>query len=87
MPLCLAAHAVTEWFRHREMGLSMGIYHTAMPLGTILSLNFVGIAAFRFGWRAPIWSIFVLCALSYLLFLFLYRETDGDQRMKHQQHE
>ena len=51
---------VTSWFYDREIGLSMGIMNTAMPLGTILSLNFMGIIAYRFNWQASIWISFAL---------------------------
>ena len=45
---------ITTWFAGREIGLAMGVYHTAFPLGTILALNFAGILAYGLGWRVPI---------------------------------
>lgn len=71
-------HGITSWFWDREMGLSMGIFNTAMPLGTIISLNFVGVFASYFGWRAPISGIFILSVLAFVLFMMLYRERDDE---------
>jgi hypothetical protein len=51
----VAAKIVTTWFYDREIGLAMGIFNISMPLGTILSLNFMGAIAFRFNWQASIW--------------------------------
>ncbi|MBW1799236.1 MAG: MFS transporter, partial [Deltaproteobacteria bacterium] len=80
--LVATLHGVTTWFRDREVGLSMGSYHTAMPLGTILSLNFVGVFATRFGWRAPMVTIFILCAAAFLLFTVLYKERNSEMNVR-----
>ena len=79
--IVVALHGVTSWFLDREMGMSMGIFHTAMPLGTILSLNFVGVSASHFGWRAPIFTIFVMSFAAFALFLKLYRERDIEKNV------
>ncbi len=76
--LVVTLHAVTSWFREGEKGLSMGVFHTAMPLGTILSLNFVGVYASQFGWRAPMWVISFICLAAFLLFTMFYRERPFD---------
>jgi len=74
--LVVAPKVITSWFRGQEMGLSVGIFNTAMPLGTILSLNFVGVIAFRFGWQIPIWTSFAIGVVALCLFLVLYRKRD-----------
>ncbi|MFC1867346.1 nitrate/nitrite transporter, partial [Thermodesulfobacteriota bacterium] len=76
--LVVTLHAITSWFREREIGLSMGIYNMAMPLGTILSLNFGGIFAAAFGWRASISAIFIISIIAFLLFLIFYREKNSE---------
>jgi MFS family permease len=70
---------ITTWFAGREIGLAMGVYHTAFPLGTILTLNFAGILAYGLGWQIPIWVSAVLCALALLLFIIFIREKKGEQ--------
>jgi DHA1 family inner membrane transport protein len=47
----------------------MGIYHTAMPLGTILSLNFLSLLGARMGWRASIWTSTAVSSLTLVVFL------------------
>jgi MFS family permease len=76
--------AITEWFHNREIGLSMGIFNTAMPLGTILSLNFMGVIAHRFNWQASIWTGFALSVTASLLFLLFYssKKEEGEAGSK-----
>jgi MFS family permease len=70
---------ITTWFAGREIGLAMGVYHTAFPLGTILALNFAGILAYGLGWRVPIWVSVVSCAVALLLFIIFIRDKKGEQ--------
>jgi MFS family permease len=70
---------ITNWFAGREIGLAMGVYHTAYPLGTVLALNFAGILAYSLGWQVPIWVSAVLCAIALLLFIVFIREAKGSQ--------
>ena len=70
---------ISTWFAGREIGLAMGVYHTAFPLGTILTLNFAGILAYGLGWRVPIWVSAVLCAVALLLFIIFIRDKKGEQ--------
>jgi MFS family permease len=70
---------ITNWFAGREIGLAMGVYHTAYPLGTILALNFAGILAYSLGWQIPVWGSAVLCAIALLLFIVFIREAKSEQ--------
>jgi len=76
--LVVAPKVITSWFYDREIGLSMGIFNIAMPLGTILSLNFLGVIAHRFNWRASIWTSFAVSVTALTLFLVLYRSKSSD---------
>ncbi|MBW2609192.1 MAG: MFS transporter [Deltaproteobacteria bacterium] len=73
--------AITSWFHDREIGLSMGVFNTAMPFGTILALNFMGVIALRFGWRTPISITLVSCILALCLFLMLYRKREYERHV------
>ena len=70
---------ITTWFDGREIGLAMGVYHTAFPLGTILALNFAGILAYSLRWQVPIWVSAALCAVALLLFIIFIRDKKGEQ--------
>jgi len=70
---------ITNWFAGREIGLAMGVYHTAYPLGTVLALNLAGILAYSLGWQVPIWGTAVLCAVALLLFIIFIREAKSEQ--------
>lgn len=45
----VAPQIIARFFRGKELGLAMGIFNTAVPLGTILAFNFLGIAAGKLG--------------------------------------
>jgi MFS family permease len=68
---------LSKWFIGRELGLGMGVYNTAMPLGTILSLNVFGILCEDFGWQAPIFVTTGASATAFLAFLLFYKEPQG----------
>jgi MFS family permease len=76
--LVIGGRITTSWFQGREIGLAMGVLNCAVPLGTILSLNFLGAIAYRFGWQVPIWLTLAICGVTLCLFLLLFRETDTD---------
>ena len=71
--LVVTPKIITSWFFDREIGLSMGIFNIAMPLGTILALNFMGVIAYRFSWQTSIWISFVVGVVALCLFLTVYR--------------
>jgi MFS family permease len=76
--LVVAPKIITSWFFDREIGLSMGIFNIAMPLGTILALNFMGVIAYRSSWQSSIWISFAVCIVALCLFLVLYRSRKAD---------
>jgi MFS family permease len=69
---------ITVWFADREIGLAMGIYHTAFPLGNILVLNFAGLLAYSVGWQAPIWVCAALSAAALVLYIVLIRDKKSE---------
>lgn len=83
--LVVAPKIVASWFYEREIGLAMGIFNISMPLGTILSLNFMGTIAFRFNWQASIWVSFAVGVAALGLFLLLYRSKSTVKELKPEQ--
>jgi len=59
---------------HKELGLGMGIFNTAMPLGTIISFNALNIMGINLGWRASIFLTTVISAAALLTFLLLFKQ-------------
>jgi MFS family permease len=76
--LVVIPNVITSWFHGREIGLSMGVFNTAFPLGTILSLNFMGVIAYRFNWHASIWVTVVLVAVTLCLFILFCRTKERE---------
>jgi predicted MFS family arabinose efflux permease len=68
----LAPQLIAQWFTGREIGIAMGVFNTGMPLGTILSLNFLSLIGERLGWRVSIWSSVGMSLLAFVAFLFLF---------------
>jgi len=78
--LLVTPKMVTTWFRDREIGLSMGVYQTSMPLGTIIALSFMSAVGLQFGWKGPIWIGLIVSVLALFLYIALYRTRDGNER-------
>lgn len=71
---------LSKWFVGKELGLGMGVYNTAMPLGTILSLNVFTVMSQGFGWQVPIFVTTLVSVVALLTFLLLYREPVEEAR-------
>lgn len=65
---------LSRWFMGKELGVGMGIFNTAMPLGTIISFNLLSIVGKSFGWQATIFLTTIASIFAFLMFLLLFRE-------------
>jgi len=65
---------LSRWFIGKGLGLGMGVFNTAMPLGTITSFNILSIIGISWGWRAPIFLTTIAGVFALLVFLLLFRE-------------
>jgi predicted MFS family arabinose efflux permease len=75
--LVLAPQLLAQWFAGREMGTAMGVFNTALPLGTILSLNFLSLLGQNLGWRASAWISTAVPLIALLVFIFLFAPAPG----------
>lgn len=80
----IAPLTLTRWFTKEDLGIAMGIFNTAVPMGTIFTLNVFGRLASAWGWRGPIlltaaFSFFVL-----LLFIFSHPGLPPEQTLEKQ---
>ncbi len=71
---------LSRWFRNRELGIGMGVLNTAMPLGTIISLNVFGIIGSDLGLSSPIFLTTAVSVLALVTFLWLFKEPVADNR-------
>lgn len=76
----ISPQAVAQWFRGREIGIAMGIFNTAMPVGTIASLNAMPALASAYGWRAGIWATFAFALAALVVFATFYRSPGGPRQ-------
>ena len=74
--------SITSWYYGREIGLSMGIFNLSLPLGTILSLNFMGLIAHQFHWRVSIIAGLAMSLMALGLFLGLFRNINEGGKMR-----
>lgn len=65
---------LSRWFMSKELGIGMGVFNTAMPLGTITSFNAFGSIGRNFGWQSSIFLTTVFSVFALLIFLWLFRE-------------
>ena len=74
LAICIVtARALSLWFKGRELGTAMGIYNTAMPVGTIICFTIFGTLGENSGWRIPLFVAVFICLLGLLVFIFLYK--------------
>lgn len=71
--LVVIPQAIAQWFRGREMGTGMGVFNTAMPVGSILSFNLLPLLGKNFGWRAAVTPAVFVAFIALLLFLLVYK--------------
>jgi MFS family permease len=88
-PMILAGRAVTgigaftlaivgpqllsQWFLGKELGLAMGIWNTAFPLATTVSLATMGVVGQAMGWQSPMFIAAAISLLSMAVFGLLAR--------------
>lgn len=69
----VAAKILSQWFHGREVGSAMGIYNTAMPVGSIICFSTFGKLAAQSGWRMPVFITTAVSLLGLVAFLSLYK--------------
>jgi len=75
----LASQLLSQWFVGREIATAMGIYNTAMPVGTIICFSTFGILGENLGWRVPIFVTTTVSTMVLIVFLLLYRSASDDR--------
>ena len=75
--MVLAPQLLAQWFAGREIGIAMGVFSTGLPLGTILSLNFLSLLGENLGWRASIWLSAGLPVVALIVFVLLFTPAPG----------
>lgn len=76
----IAPQALSDWFQKKELGLAMGVFHSALPLAVILAHNFFGRIAEQSGWRLPVFITATYSLIALIAFLIFYPEElrDGE---------
>lgn len=69
----VAAQVLSQWFRGREVGTAMGIYNTAVPIGTIISFTTFGRLGETLGWRVPLFITVMVGVIGLAAFLLVYK--------------
>jgi len=69
----VSAQIISQWFRERELGAAMGIFNTAMPVGTIVCFTTFGRLGESLGWRMPMFVTLMIGVLGLIVFVIFYR--------------
>jgi len=75
--LVLAPQLLAQWFAGREVGTAMGVFNASLPLGAILSLNFLAMLGQNLGWRASVWISAVVPLIALIAFVFFFTPAPG----------
>lgn len=76
----VAAQTLSHWFRGYELGTAMGIYNTAMPVGTIICFATFGKWGESLGWRFPVLLTVFISMLGLAGFLSLFKPAPNQSR-------
>lgn len=77
-----APQIIARCFRGRELGLAMGFFNTAVPLGTILAFNFLGYLGGRFGIPMVFMATASFSFLSLTAFFLTYSDPHHENTRK-----
>jgi MFS family permease len=84
----VSAQTLSLWFKGREMGTAMGIFNTAMPVGTIICFTTFGSLGESSGWRIPLFVAVFICLIGLLIFISLYKSApDNSQEISRKKQE
>ncbi len=78
----VAPQALSCWFIRGDLGKAMGIFNTAMPLGSILTLNIFGIMAAIYNWQVPLLVASSFCLIILILFYMKYPVLPEEEQKK-----
>jgi predicted MFS family arabinose efflux permease len=70
---------LSQWFHGKELGLSMGLFNTGVPLGSVICFGLFGKVGSLWGWRLPILLTGIYSFLVSILFLILYRRPSSQE--------
>ncbi len=76
----VAPQIVSQWFREQGTGTAMGVFNTAMPVGTIICFASFGRLAELLGWRIPMLITAVISTFALVSFLLLYRPSPNPSK-------
>lgn len=71
--LVVAPQGIGAAFSPKKMGLAMGIFSAAGPMGVFVSFNGLPALAAHFGWRSSVWAATVYYAAVLVMLLLFYR--------------
>lgn len=74
----VAPQIIARSFHGRELGLAMGIFNTAVPIGTIVAFNILGFVVGRFGIPIVITATATFSFIAMTAFFFTYAEPQRD---------
>lgn len=76
----VSAKIVSQWFGGREIGTAMGIFNTAMPVGTIICFSSFGNIGERLGWRMVMFIAAAVGVAGFIAFLTIFKSAPKQYR-------
>ncbi len=71
---------IARWFLGKELGLSMSLFHTGVPLGAVISFNVMPALAGIFGWRSSQWFVALFSLAALIVFLIIFIDFPSEVR-------
>ncbi|MFH2013120.1 MAG: MFS transporter [Pseudomonadota bacterium] len=64
---------LVQWFNGKEIGMAMGIFNTALPMGTIISFTTLGWLGENLGWQVSVSISGIVTVIALIVFLIFYK--------------
>ena len=64
---------ITIYFDRKNIGVGMGIFNIAVPLGTVLAANLIGLLITYVSWQIIILGIAVFLGIIFILLIFILK--------------
>ncbi len=78
----ISAQLLSQWFSGKEMGLAMGVYNAAMPLGVIIWFNIVSLLGVGRAWQQYLLVGLLANLVLMALFILFSREREECEERK-----
>ena len=69
---------IAHWFKDAELGVAIGVFNAAVPIGTVCAMMGLGVLGASHGWNTVLTVSAAVSVSALVVFLLFYRAPDGE---------